>query len=396
MIHINAVGKSLNKFGEELCGDKVEIARVHDSTIAVLADGLGSGVKANILATLTSKIITTMLVGGASVEQAVDTIVNTLPVCNERQIAYCTFSVLQIWDNGQGYLVEFDNPFCVFIRNEQILQLPCEHKVYSGKEVYETHFIVMPGDILTLMSDGIIYAGVGETLNFGWDWDSVAGFILKSTKKKECSAPRLAAGLIEAVNDLYMNKPGDDSTVLVIHVMSSCVVNLLSGPPIDQKKDGEMVRDFMEMPGLKVVCGGTSANIVARELKCEISASLTGADPRIPPTARIKGIDLVTEGVLTLRRSLEMLKHLETMKKRAAFDGDMTFFHKLDEENGASMLSKLLLERCTKLRLFVGMASNPAHHSPDFPVELSLKIKLIESLRDVVARMGKKVETYYY
>jgi hypothetical protein len=158
-LHINAVGKSLNKYGEELCGDKVEIARVHDSTIAVLADGLGSGVKANILATLTSKIITTMLVGGASVEQAVDTIVNTLPVCAERQIAYCTFSILQVWDDGQGYLVEFDNPFCVFIRNGQILQLPCEHKVYSGKEVYETHFAVIPGDILTLMSDGIIYAG---------------------------------------------------------------------------------------------------------------------------------------------------------------------------------------------------------------------------------------------
>ena len=119
-MHVDAAYRSLNKYGEELCGDKVKISRTKDSTIAVLADGLGSGVKANILSTLTSSIISTMLDEGATVEQAVETIVNTLPVCSVRKLAYSTFSILQIFDNGDAYLVEFDNPPCIFIRNGEV------------------------------------------------------------------------------------------------------------------------------------------------------------------------------------------------------------------------------------------------------------------------------------
>ena len=115
--------KSLNKHNEELCGDKVEVLKTADSDILILADGMGSGVKANILATLTSKILGTMLINGASIDACVETIVKTLPVCKIRQVAYSTFSILQIFHDGEAYLVEFDNPSCICLRDGAVLKL---------------------------------------------------------------------------------------------------------------------------------------------------------------------------------------------------------------------------------------------------------------------------------
>ena len=169
---------SLNKWGEQLCGDRVEIVEQgENSSVIVLADGMGSGVKANILSTLTSKIICTMMANGMPIEECVDTIVKTLPVCSVRKLAYSTFSVLEISENGDGYLAEFDNPFCFYLRNGEQQEFRPEYNEYSGRGVYETHFKAEPGDIITLVSDGVIWAGVGDNMNFGWTWDSVAAWL---------------------------------------------------------------------------------------------------------------------------------------------------------------------------------------------------------------------------
>lgn len=388
-MYIETAYRSLNKFGEELCGDTVGIEKTPDSTIVVLADGLGSGVKANILSTLTAKIITTMLVGGATVEQAVETVVSTLPVCSVRKMAYSTFSILQITNDGDAYLVEFDNPFCIFIRDNKPLELPCEYKEYAGKGVYETRFRVRPGDVLTLISDGVVYAGVGATLNFGWTRESAQNWLCK-TSLKEMSAPRIAANLSQAVDELYMGKPGDDSTVLVVKASNERTVSILAGPPKDKEEDARMVRDFMRSGGKKAVCGGTSANIVARVLNRKIKTSLSYIDPMIPPTGSIEGIDLVTEGVLTLTRTMEILRDFQ---KNGA---NSQYFQKLDEPNGACELARLLLEGCTRLRLFIGSAINPAHQNPNLPSDLSIKRKLIEELADIARGLGRQVEEYYY
>lgn len=388
-VHIDVAWKSLNKKGEELCGDKVVTVRTADSTIAVLADGLGSGVKANILATLTSTICATMVREGASVADVVSTIVNTLPVCSVRKVAYATFSILEIKDSGEGYLAEFDNPFCIYIRDGQRMEFKCEYNEYSGKGVYETRFQALPGDIITIVSDGVIYAGVGESLNFGWTWDHVVKWLLNATAL-DMSAPRLAAALSDTVNDLYMKKPGDDSTVLVAEVTAHKVVNMLAGPPKDKADDERMVRDYMRSQGKKVICGGTSANIVARVLNRKIRTSLTYSDPSIPPIGFIEGVDLVTEGVLTLTRTLDILQ--EYCEK----DADSYYFHRIDEENGAAMLARLLLEDCTHLKLFIGTAINPAHQNPDLPADLSIKLKLIDRLAELMVRLGKRVDKTFY
>ncbi len=389
-MHIDTAYRSLNKYGEELCGDTVQVVKKGNSTIAVLADGLGSGVKANILSTLSSTIISTMLKEGATVEQAVETLVSTLPVCSVRKMAYSTFSILEISDQGEGYLVEFDNPFCMFIRDGKPVQLPCEYREYAGKGVYETHFQVLPGDVLALVSDGVVYAGVGATLNFGWTRESVQSWLCSACEGKETSAPRLAANLSQAVDELYMGRPGDDSTVLIVKAEPQSTVNLFSGPPKNKEDDLRVVKDFMRSSGKKVVCGGTSANIVSRVLNRRISTSLHYADPTIPPTARIEGIDLVTEGVLTLTKTVEILKNY------SANGADSYYFHKLDEENGAAQLAKILLENCTELRLFIGTAINPAHQNPNLPSDLSIKIKLIQELAQWMESLGRRVTITYY
>lgn len=386
---VDIAWKSLNKHNEELCGDKVEVLHTEDSDIVILADGMGSGVKANILATLTSKILGTMFLNGAEIESCVETIARTLPICQVRKVAYATFSILQISHDGSAYLVEFDNPSCVFVRDRQIVDYPYEERFIEDKKIREHRFQVQINDCFVLMSDGVIYAGVGELLNFGWTWKDMAQYTLKCTKET-LSASRLAAMLSQACYDLYGEKPGDDTTVAVVRVIERRVVNIFTGPPTDKEDDEQLVSDFMKCEGKKVVCGGTSANIAARVLKKEIVTSVNYADPSVPPTASIEGLDLVTEGVLTLGKALGILRKYE----QDEFDEE--FFNELDADNGASKLAKLLIEECTDLNLFVGKALNPAHQNSNLPFDLSVRMNLVEQLKDCAEKLGKTVKVKYY
>ncbi|MEG1457945.1 MAG: SpoIIE family protein phosphatase [Acetivibrio sp.] len=388
-IKVEASYKSLNKHHEELCGDKVEILETEDSYIMILADGMGSGVKANILATLTSKILGTMFLNGASLDECVETIVKTLPECKERQVAYSTFSILQIYHNGEGYLVEFDNPSCIFIREGQLIEIPFERRIIEGKEIKEFRFQVRLNDTFVLMSDGVIHAGVGKILNFGWLWENVADYAVQVIDKAP-TATRLANTISQACDDLYMKNPGDDTTVAVAKVLERKVITLFTGPPSNAMDDNRIMRMLMHSDGKKVVCGGTSANIAARFLKKEVRTTLEYIDPEIPPIGYIDGIDLVTEGVRTLSRTLTMLKRYEKEEL------DEGFFQELDKKNGGSMVAKVLIEDCTDLYLLVGKTINVAHQSPELPFDISIRMNLIEQMREVLTKLGKKVTLTYF
>ena len=385
-VSVETSWKSLNKIHEELCGDKVEILKTADSDVVILADGMGSGVKANILATLTSKILRTMFLNGAPIELGVETIARTLPICQVRQVAYSTFSILQIFHNGEAYLVEFDNPSCIFVRDGKLVDIPFTHREIEGKKIREYRFKVKVRDCFVLMSDGVIFAGVGELLNFGWTWESMAEYTLKCTKDT-LSASRLAAMLSQACDDLYMQKPGDDTTVAVIRVIERKVVNIFTGPPQDMDDDERVMTDFITSPGRHIVCGGTTASIASRYLKQPITNNYDG-NPDVPPTSNIKGIDLVTEGVLTMNKALSMLREL------AKDDLDFDIFLQLDEDNGAAKLAKMISEECTDLNLFVGKANNTAHEAILFDV--SVRHNLVEQLKDAAEQLGRNVNIRYY
>mgnify|MGYP003100505298 CR=1 FL=1 len=389
-VSIDVAWKSLNKHHEELCGDKVEIIKTAESDIMILADGMGSGVKANILATLTSKILGTMLYEGADIESCVETIAKTLPICKVRKVAYATFSILQIFHSGEAYLAEFDNPSCVFIRDGRIVKYPYGTREIGGKKIHEYRFQVKKNDCFVLMSDGVIYAGAGSILNRqGWTWEAMAEYTLKCTKKT-MSASRLAVMLSQACDELYEEKPGDDTTVAVARVIERRVVNIFTGPPKSKEDDERLMQEFMHMEGKKVVAGGTSANIAARVLGREIVTKVDSRNPDVPPMAVLEGIDLVTEGVLTLGKCLKILK------KYVNDEFDPEFFEELDAENGASRLAKLLIEECTELNLFVGMAVNEAHVESELNFDLSMRQNLVDQLITTAEKMGRTVTVKYY
>lgn len=388
-ISVDVAWKSLNKYQEELCGDKVEILKTKDSEICILADGMGSGVKANILATLTSKILGTMFLNGATIESCVETIAKTLPVCKIREVAYATFSILQVFHNGDAYLVEFDNPACVFVRDKKLIDYPYEERIIEGKNIREYRFQVQLNDCFVIMSDGVIYAGVGKILNFGWTWEAMAEYALKCTKET-LSASRLAAMLSKACDDLYEGRPGDDTTIAVVRAVKRRVLNIFTGPPKNKEDDERLMKEFMSMEGKKVVSGGTSANIAARVLRKDIITSLDYEDPTVPPTATIDGLDLVTEGVLTIGKALKLLRRY--LKN----DIDVEFFDELDNNNGASKLAKLIIEESTEINLFVGTAMNVAHQNSNLPFDLSVRMNLVEQLQDVTKQMGKHIKVLYY
>lgn len=390
-VTVDVAYKSLNKFTEVLCGDKVEILKTRDSNIVILADGMGSGVKANILSTLTSKILGTMFRNGATLEECVETIVQTLPVCQVRQVAYSTFSILQVFHNGEAYLVEFDNPGCIFIRDGKLVPIPENIREIEGKKINEFRFQVKRGDALILMSDGTIHAGVGQLLNFGWCWEDIAAYAVKQYGRT-ISAIRLATEICHACDELYMYRPGDDTTVAVMRIIDSKPVHLMTGPASRKEDDENMVAEFMSGDNVKrIVCGGTSATIVSRVLNRRLDVSLDYVDPDIPPIAYMEGIDLVTEGVLTLNRVVHLLKRY--VKNEAVAEG---FFEELDQPNGGSMAAKMIIEDCTELHLYVGKAINSAYQNPGLPFDLGIRQNLVEQLKKTVEEMGKPVTVIYY
>lgn len=375
---------SINKTSEELCGDRVECTVCGDYTTLVLADGLGSGVKANILSTLTSKILCTMVSNDVDIEDCVETILQSLPVCKVRGVAYSTFSVIHVNGKGEGVLFEFDNPQAILIRGEKCSDLPREAMNILGKTVYKSPLALQKDDVIVVMSDGVIHAGIGMTLNLGWQRPEVKDF-LDRTVKKGMSARAVACLLAGVCNDLYLDKPGDDTTVAAVRIREALNVNIMVGPPVDKEKDDFYIARFLSGEGKKVVCGGTSSQIVARHLKTEVRASFDFPDKDVPPIGYIEGIDLTTEGVLTLRRLLELSEKYLSVS-------DLTP-KRYSKKDGASLLANVLFEEATSVHFFVGQSINAAHQG--LPIDITMKLKLVESLAANLKKMGKTVAVDY-
>ncbi len=378
---------SLNKFGEELCGDRVESIYHDDSMTLVLADGLGSGVKANILSTLTSKIICTMMAEGMPIEECVQTIAGSLPVCSVRKIAYSTFTILNVDKAGNAYMVQFDNPNMIVLRNGKNLEYSMETRIIEGKKIHESYLKTQKGDIFIMMSDGTIHAGIGTVLNFGWQWENIRDYIV-DRYESSMSAKTVAATIAQACQDLYMDKPGDDTTVAVMRIREKQQVNIMVGPPVNKEDDEPIVKEFMGNPGKKIVCGGTTSSIVSRYLGVPVTTELHYVDTGVPPIGHMEGIDLVTEGVVTLGRVLEICK------KAVSESNTDTMIY--DKKDGATRIAKLLFEEATHIKFYVGRALNPAHQNPDLPIDLSIKLRLVEEIKEELEKMGKIVMVKFY
>jgi hypothetical protein len=370
--------RQLRKDGEELCGDNVSIARHTDYVTLALSDGLGSGVKANILSILTTRIVMHLMENGLPLSEVVETLGKTLPVCDVRKLAYSTFAIGQFFRDGSARIVEFDTPSFVLLRRRKFVAIPYKERQIEGKSIRESELQLKIGDWLIFVSDGVINAGIGGLYPLGWGLDQAVRFLEKHSHP-DLSAQELAYKLGQAVEDLYCGKPGDDVSVAVIKVRHRLIATLLTGPPVNKDVDEELVKRFKERPGFLAVCGGTTAKIVARYLggrSLDVDLSTMKAD--VPPLAKLEGIDLTTEGILTLTRANDML-HSGANKETVKFSTD-----------GASALVRLCLD-VDYIHFMVGLSVNPAHQNPDLPKQLGMKLAVVREIADKLRKRGKEV-----
>ena len=270
------------KHGEILCGDSVAVATIDGGRLMVLSDGLGSGVKANILATLTTTIATRLMERGLPLEVVVETLTDTLPECKVRKIAYSTFTLLKIMDDGTAYLAEFDNPPTFFLKRGYVSQLIYKDRIIGTRKIREASLHVEPGDWLVTVSDGEIHAGIGGLLNLGWDWDKIARF-LETQVHEDASAQKIAQTLVDQAQALYENKPGDDTTAGVLKIRPKRFAVFMIGPPVNKENDDLVATKLLDMPGRKIVSGGTTAGIIASRLGENVEVDLSTMTERIPP-----------------------------------------------------------------------------------------------------------------
>lgn len=380
--------KSVNKKGEQLCGDHIEIVDQNEnSLVLVLADGLGSGVKACILSTLTSKIISTMIANNLSVEECVSTIAATLPVCEKRGVAYSTFTIIRITNNSEAEIIQYDNPHVIMLRGGENFEYPRTSMEIGGKTIYKSKLQLEKNDVFIAMSDGAIYAGVGKTLNFGWQRDSIIDFMVGNYDKK-MSAKGISQLLLDECNDLYGGEPGDDTTVAAVKIRQRIPVSLMIGPPSNPGDLKKMQTLFFAKEGKHIVCGGTTSKLAADYLGKPVVPCLDYFDPEIPPIAKIEGIDLVTEGVVTMTKVLEYAD--------GYLNGSISISDLSMKKDGASRIAHMLFEEATDISFYVGRAVNPAHQNPALPINFNVKMQLIDEVSKKLKAMGKNISVSYF
>lgn len=380
--------KSINHEGEQLCGDHVDIVEQgEDSTVIVLADGLGSGVKASILSTLTSKMISTMMAEGIALEECVSAIAATLPICSVRGVAYSTFTIIHLKNNSTAEIIQYDNPPVIMFRNFERYDYPKQELNIDGKKIFKSVIQLNEDDCFVVMSDGCPHAGIGTAFNFGWKVDEIADF-MQSIVPVGYTAKTLSTMLVDECDKLYGNHPGDDATACVVRIRKRCQVNLLFGPPRNRDDCNRMMSLFFSKEGKHIVCGGTTSSIVSKYLGKPVRASLKYERSDVPPIAEIEGVDLVTEGVITINKVIEYAKD--------ALGTNELYEHWGYKRDGASLICRMLFEEATDINFYVGRAVNPAHQNPDLPINFNIKMNLVEELSQCLKQMGKRIKVSYF
>ena len=380
---------SVNHYGEELCGDHVDVVQneEEDSTVIVLADGLGSGVKASILSTLTSRIISTMLAEGLSLTDCVETIASTLPVDAQRGVAYSTFTILHLRRNQYAELIQYENPAAILIRDGENWDYPSTEVNVGGKKILQSTIRLQEGDTFALMSDGCPYAGTGNTYNYDWKREDIISF-LEPLALVGYTAKTMATQLVNECFQLYGGMPADDATACVVRIRRRTPMNLLFGPPAAREDGQRMMALFFSKEGKHIICGGTTASIAGKYLNKPVTPLPAAGSSDVPPISKLEGVDLVTEGIITFSRVVEYARD---------FLADNTYYEKWNfQPDGASQIARLLFEEGTDIHLFVGQAINPAHQDPRLPINFSVKMNLVKELTACLEKMGKRVKVSYF
>lgn len=377
--HIDVNCSQKNYGNERICGDVFLSRKLNeeDRTIIVLSDGMGHGVKANVLATLTSTMALNFTSEHKEPEKIAEMIMNTLPVCSERKMSYSTFTIIDIEPDGKVNIIEYDNPQTLILRKNQVYDpewncIIMQSDKNAGKEIKTCSFYPKKEDRIIVSTDGITQAGLGtDKYPFGWGLDNMKDYALKLIDNNHrISARRLAGKIVTMAHktDGYFSR--DDTSCAVVYFREPRKLLVCTGPPYEEENDKKLAKAVENFKGRKIISGATTADIISRELNIEIEDTMTFEDPDLPPISKMEGIDLVTEGILTLTRVNRILKEYSSSYQpgKGPADKIVELFRKSDE-----------------IHFIIGTRINIAHQDPSLPVDLEIR-------RTVVKRIGRLLE----
>lgn len=375
------------KYGKPCSGDVFVSRRSANGSrvCAVLADGLGSGLQANVAASLTSTMALEYITADVEIRRAAEMIMDALPLCPERHISYSTFTMLDAQADGMVRLIEYGNPPALHLRGAEGVPIPREPFTlprWNGRTLAHATFDTRLHDRIVLCSDGITQSGLGtRRFPFGWGSDQLERYLqTELTAEPDVASGDLARRLVQRALRHDNGIAGDDITCFVLHCRETRVLQVLTGPPFSKARDAEYALQVLNPGTRSVICGGTTAEIVSRELGRPLAMSLDSLDPAIPTTSEMDGAALVTEGCITLSAVADMLE-----------SGDVP-----PRTNGATRLRELFLHSDC-IRFFVGSGVNPAHHDPSLPVELEIRRTLVRRLKALLeAKHFKQVDVRFY
>lgn len=381
--HIEVDVHQLNRYGQVVCGDVFHsrVIKAEGRSILVLSDGIGHGVKANVLATLTASMALNYASFHTKPEVAANIFMRALPKSRDGKESYATFTIIEIEDDGQVRIINYDNPRSVIFRRGQVfnpkeIQIPIRGEENASKILRIREFSPMLEDRIIFMTDGIAQSGLGsKRFPTGWSLDHIETFAESQIAREfEISATKLARKILNqaSMNDGFELR--DDASCGVVYFRQPRQFMLITGPPFYKIKDADFVKKIQQFPGKKIICGGTTAEIIARELDLEIDIQHRFSEKTLPPAARMEGFEIVTEGILTLGRVEEILEN---------YTSDMRLGDSPPEE-----VVKLLTQH-DDIHIIVGTRINWAHQDPDQPVELEIR-------KSVVRRVVRLLETRFF
>ena len=378
------------KAGESICGDAILFSKVKEENrfVAVMSDGLGSGAKANVSATMTSTMALQFTLAGEPIERTAEFITKTLPEDSLRKVSYSTFSIIDINYRGEVNIMEYDNPSVLLIRNGEFVDLQRKektlHQIKSNRnKLYHYSFSLEKEDRIILVSDGVTQSGMGsDEMHFGWQISGLKNYIKNIvTETPEISAKNLSQNIITKAVSIDNGTLKDDASCCVLYYRKPRKLLIVSGPPYHKHNDITLANSIKQFKGRTIVCGGTTAKIVARELDTDVEIDLDHYQPGLPPQAQMKGVDLVTEGVITLAKVSEEMQHYDS---------------KTNLPGGISgKIIKMMLES-DEIEFISGTRINNAHQDPNLPVELEIRRNVIKRITEILEnKFYKKTNTTY-